>query len=275
MIPSDAGVLKILSFSPHHSTMPLDPGKYAAAAEKGWSGLERALRDSMIKDGYLKPEDVRELEGGTRVLECADEFSRQFTETRLGLALNVGEKGRIIVKRCMPDTPAASRRIPPGCFVKAINGQITEHMGLKQVQDMIQQAERPVTIEFSQSATSRDLALSTRQEAEKQVELQEAADARETAAIKAAQQAAAAQAAENLAELESQQTFSCTWTESRIGLVLGDGGGPERRKGRTFVKKTMPNSPAWLSGIPTHVIIVAINGKSTQFRRFKEVRLTA
>jgi hypothetical protein len=68
----------------------------------------------------------------------ADTFERSFTEAALGLALNVGEKGRIIVKRCVADSPAGRRRIPDGAFVTMVGEQSTDHRSLAEVKKMIQ-----------------------------------------------------------------------------------------------------------------------------------------
>lgn len=136
-----------------------------------WDGLEQALRNKLIEEGvepvWLEAErKEREAEIARRErakgpdprfvpdcnLETAEEFSRTFTEAALGLALNEGGKGRIVVKRILPGSAAASRRIPQGGVVSvvAINGRSTDGKSLKQVQKLIKTAERPVKIDFEQ-----------------------------------------------------------------------------------------------------------------------------
>ena len=147
--------------------------------QQKWYSLERAFREQCVHDGILKPEGVEELErdddakrfAGQRAvaLEVADNFKRTFTEQKLGLRLNVGERSRIIVKGCIPDSPAASRRIPPGVFLDKVNEVSTEHRSLQEVQTMVQEATRPIHLEFSQSATSKDFAERSRHEASEQV----------------------------------------------------------------------------------------------------------
>mmetsp|Transcript_33777 Transcript_33777/g.88887 ORF Transcript_33777/g.88887 Transcript_33777/m.88887 type:complete len:309 (+) Transcript_33777:112-1038(+) len=251
-----------------------------------WSGIERAFRDQCVRDGILKPEDVEELEKedvkwlrGNRAiaLEVEDTFKRIFTEQKLGLRLNVGDKGRIIVKSCVADTPAATRRIPPGVFLDTINDEATAHKSLQQVQQLMIDAKRPITLGFSQSTSSKAIAESSRREAAGQCAEARAAKVAEEkaeAARKAADEAAAAAAREIL---EALPTFSVTFTEQCVGLALRDGGGDLGgkslgAKGHAFVKKSQPLSPAWRAGIPPDVRIVSVNGKSTQFRRFKEVK---
>jgi len=217
--------------------------------------------------------------GGTRAiaLETADTFKRTFTEQKIGLRLNVGDRGRIIVKGSVADSPAASRRIPPGVFLDAVNEESTAHKSLKEVQTLMQEAKRPINLEFSQSASSKDIAERSRNEAASQVTEaaanKEAAEKAE-AERKAAELAAAQAARERLGELSS---FSVTFDDKCLGLALVDGDGDHGgkalgTKGNAFVKRTLPLSPAWRAGIPVDVRVVAINGKSTQFRRFKEVK---
>jgi len=255
--------------------------------QQKWFGLERAFREQCVREGILKPEDVEELErddddnwfAGQRAvaLEVADNFKRTFTEQKLGLRLNVGERGRIIVKGCISDSPAASRRIPPGVFLDKVNEVSTEHRSLQEVQTMMQEAARPTHLEFSQSATSKDFAERSRREASEQVSkarFNKAAAEKEEAERRAAELAAANAAREALEQLP---TFSVTFEERILGLALRDGegdhGGKELgAKGMCFVKRALPLSPAWRAGIPEGVRVIAINGKSAQLRRFKEVK---
>ena len=89
----------------------------ALAGKLRWSGMELALRRQMIEEGHLPPsalwEDVKDDPTSTVELCTDEEFNRAFTEDALGIALNVGNRGQIIVKRCVPGSPSASRRIPP------------------------------------------------------------------------------------------------------------------------------------------------------------------
>ena len=251
--------------------------------QQKWYSLERAFREQCVHDGILKPEGVEELErdddakrfAGQRAvaLEVADNFKRTFTEQKLGLRLNVGERSRIIVKGCIPDSPAASRRIPPGVFLDKVNEVSTEHRSLQEVQTMVQEATRPIHLEFSQSATSKDFAERSRHEVSK-ARTNKAAAEKEEAERRAAELAAANAAREALEQLP---TFSVTFEERILGLALRDGkgdhGGKELgAKGMCFVKRALPLSPAWRAGIPEGVRVIAINGKSAQLRRFKEVK---
>ena len=266
--------------------MGADRAELLRSDKEKWSGIEKAFREQCVRDGILKPEDVKEMEesdakwlSGNRVvaLETAETFTRTFTEQKLGLRLNIGEKCRIIVKSCVSDTPAASRRIPAGVFLDTINGESTEHKSLQQVQTMMQESKRPIHLGFSQSSSSRAIAERSRREAALQAD--EAAAAKAAAEVAEEARRAAEAAASDAAReaLEQLPTFSVTFTEQWIGLALRDGegdlGGKSLgAKGKTFVKKTQPLSPAWRAGIPPDVRIIAINGKSTQFRRFKEVK---
>ncbi|KAL1526644.1 hypothetical protein AB1Y20_015348 [Prymnesium parvum] len=76
-------------------------------------------------------------------------FSRTFTEKSLGIALNKDTHGRTIVTRCMANTPASRLNIPSGTYIYSVAGQLVEGKHFKEVQLMCQQAERPLTIEFS------------------------------------------------------------------------------------------------------------------------------
>lgn len=229
-----------------------------------WAGIERALRAQAIQEGNLPPDHVTEATGAsaTLCLELAEEFSRTFTEERLGIALNYGDKGRVIVKRCVQGSAAASRRIPPGAFVTRINGELLNHKSLEQVQQLIQKTPRPIRIDFEQSESSRTFAEGSRRQAAHEVEAEKAAQDALVAARRAAE------IERHTTKYETAETFSRTFTDERLGICLGDGGGP----GRTFVRKCLPGSAAFKAGVPPDVCITAINGKSVEFRRFKEVK---
>lgn len=190
------------------------------------------------------------------VLWCFTEtFERKFTEQSLGLVLNIGEQNRIILKRCMPESPASSRRIPPGVFVTTINGESIDHRSLKDVQKMIIKAERPITVGFAQSETSRAISQSSIKASEK-----EQADKKE--AIRQREEAAA-----RTYPIEMAETFTREFVEARLGLAL-----EEHPSGRTLIKHCLPHSPAAKDGVRPGVTITAINDHSVEFRRFKEVK---
>ncbi len=93
----------------------LDPEIAKLLNSKGsYSGLERALREQMVAEGHLPKSVLWEYADGgdtstTIELETDEEFLRTFTDEQLGLALNVGHRGIIIVKRCVP----GALRCPP------------------------------------------------------------------------------------------------------------------------------------------------------------------
>lgn len=133
-----------------------------------WAGVEQALRNQLIAEGaepvWLEEErKAREAAAAVRIkpptrvphedAEQATSFSRTFTEDALGLALNEGGRGAgVVVKRILPGSAAAGRRIPQGgvASVVAVNGTPTDGLSLKQVQKLIKTSERPVTIAFTQ-----------------------------------------------------------------------------------------------------------------------------
>ena len=53
-----------------------------------------------------------------------------------------------LVKRVLPGSAAARRRIPEGALLVAVNGEPTARVPFKQVQLMVSRAERPVRLEF-------------------------------------------------------------------------------------------------------------------------------
>jgi C-terminal processing protease CtpA/Prc len=235
-----------------------------------WHGLEQALRRQLVEEGQLPrsvlTEGIEASESTTIELETDAVFCRTFSEPQLGLALNVGTGGGIIVKRCMPDSPSASRRIPPGVFLTEVHGEHLEQLSLKQVQRVLQDAERPVTLRFAQSESSRALAEQSvrlaQQEREAAVRAEEEARVRREEALRPV-------------PLETASTFSRTYSDARIGLCLVEGAGAAsggRNERRTVVKKCLPCSAAWKSGIPPGSTLIAINGASVEFRRFKQVK---
>ena len=127
-------------------------------SEKAFQGLERALRQSLIDEGVLPPsalwEDQADDPSQTIQLEIKEEFERSFTEASLGIALNVGKRGTIIVKRCVPGSPSASRRIPPGVVLTHVGETPLGYPSLKEVQTLLQSAERPVKLRFRQTEAS-------------------------------------------------------------------------------------------------------------------------
>jgi C-terminal processing protease CtpA/Prc len=76
-------------------------------------------------------------------------FSRVFTESTIGLALNMDSSSRTIVTRCLPNTPAFRRDIPAGVYVVAVNEEYVVGKHFKEVQRMCRDAERPLKIDFS------------------------------------------------------------------------------------------------------------------------------
>ena len=231
-----------------------------------WAGLERALRDQMIKEGNLPPSDDAEATGdsATMCLELADEFERTFTEDRLGLALNVGEKGRAIVKRCVQGTPASRRRIPPGVFLMHVNATSTEYKSLAQVQELIKTETRPLCLRFKQSESSRAIAEGSHRQAKLEVVEEKATH---EAAVAARKQA---EIDRQTTVYETAETFSRTFAEERLGICLGDPG--VAVKGKAFVAKCLPGSVAFKAGVPPGAYVIAINGRSVEFRSFKEVK---
>ena len=237
----------------------------AKKKQNRYAGLERALRQQLIQEGVLPPsalwEDTAEDPSSTVQLCTDEEFERKFTEASLGLALNVGNHGTILVKRCVPGSPSASRRIPPGVVLTHVGDAKLEHLSLKDVQTMLQQAERPVKLKFRQTEASLALAHAS---------LRKVASEREEHDRKV--QAAKEQYAEEMLQVEEEtaEVFTRTYAEARLGLCLKDASADGRR--RTLVAKCLPRTPAWKSGLPENVCITSINGKSVEFRRFKEVK---
>ena len=239
----------------------------AKACSNRYAGMERALRQQLIDEGILPPsalwEDVREDPSTTVQLCIEEEFTRKFTEAALGLALNVGKRGAIIVKRCVPGSPAASRRIPPGVILTHVNDTALEYPSLKDVQTMLQQAERPVALRFRQT----DASLALAHDSVRAVKHERDEYERKLAEAKR-------QFAEEMkpaVDVETAERFERTYAEARLGLCLKDASSADGRR-RTVVSKCLPRTPAWKSGLPADVYIVAINGKSVEFRRFKEVK---
>lgn len=240
---------------------------YSRQAKDRYGGLERALREQLVSEGRLPAsalwEDTRD-DPTTTIELCVDEeFERTFTEAALGLALNVGPRGAIIVKRCVPGSSSASRRIPPGVMLTHIAGVPLEHPSLKEVQALLQGAERPLTLRLRQTEASLALAQASVR----------AAEAEREAYVRAIAAAKARYEEEMIpAPLETAAAFERTYTEARLGLCLSDASSSDGTRRRTVVRKCVPRTPSWKSGLPPDVVIVAINGKSVEFRRFKEVK---
>lgn len=232
-----------------------------------YAGLERALRESLIKEGVLPPsalwEDAKEDPSKTIQLCIDEEFERKFTEASLGLALNVGRRGAILVKRCVPGSPSASRRIPPGVILTHVGDTKLEYPSLKDVQSMLQQAERPVTLKFRQSEASMAIARAS---------VRAVVHEREEHEQKAAESKACFEEEMKRVETETAEVFERTYSEARLGLCLVDDTDSEAGIRRTRVRKCLPRTPSWKSGLPENVCITAINGKSVEYRRFKEVK---
>jgi predicted metalloprotease with PDZ domain len=73
--------------------------------------------------------------------------------------------------------------------------------------------------------------------------------------------------------LETAPTFTRTFTTPQIGLILDEDRDALGGRVLTRVKRVVPRSAAMLAGVPPGVAIVAINGKSTEWRRsYKEVK---
>jgi C-terminal processing protease CtpA/Prc len=252
------------------ANVPDDVKKILNGSASGWKGIEMALRKQMVEEGHLPKSALWDTwahddgDASTTIeLETDEEFLRTFTEPQLGLALNNGPRGSIIVKRAVPGSPAASRRIPPGVMLIEVNEQKLEHLSLKEAQTLLKDAERPVKLKFKQTDTSRDLAQGSHKVANDERE----ADAR-------AKAEAARLFAEEMrpATPTTELTFSCTYNAARLGLVLQEGEPRADGKKSTLVKMCVPRTPSYKSGIPAGAAIVAINGKSLEFRRFKEVK---
>ena len=247
--------------------LPEDIQKIMQGSKSGWKGLELALRKQMVEEGHLPKsclweDDTFDNDASTTIeLETDEEFLRTFTEPQLGLALNVGYRGSIVVKRCVPGSPAASRRIPPGVMLVEVNEKKLEFISLKEAQTLLKDAERPVKLKFKQTDTSRTLA----QSSVKSVQDELAADKR-------AKEEAKRKYEEEMRPVSpvTDETFSFTYNAAQLGLVLQESNDGEKK--RTSIKMVVPRQAAYKSGIPAGAVIVAINGKSVEFRRFKEVK---
>jgi len=231
-------------------------------SEGRWAGLERALRAQMIKDGFLADDGLENEELSSHLAaEANDEFSRTFTESALGIALNVDSKGRILVKRCANGSASASRRIPPGVILARVNRQEIATCSLHDVQTMIKEAERPVRLDFHHTDASLSLATDARRKAKS-----EADD--EKVAVQAEKERIAKASAEALSmPLETAPTFSRTFAEPRLGLALADDDA-----GLTIVRSCLPGSVARRAGVPPGAVVIAINGTSVQFQKMKKVK---
>ena len=260
-------------------------------SEARWAGIERALRAQMIKDGFLADDGLENEELSShlaaeangmcthrlaflcefatrsqhlsinRLCVYADEFSRTFTESALGIALNVDSKGRILVKRCANGSASASRRIPPGVVLARVNGQETAACSLHDVQTMIKEAERPVRLDFHHTDASLALVTDARRKAKSE------ADDKKVAVQAEKERIAKAAAEALLMPLEAAPTFSRTFADSRLGLALADDDA-----GRTIVRSCLPGSVARRAGVPPGAVVIAINGTSVQFQKMKKVK---
>ena len=239
----------------------------AKKKQNRYAGLERALRQQLIQEGVLPPsalwEDTAEDPSSTVQLCTDEEFERKFTEASLGLALNVGNHGTILVKRCVPGSPSASRRIPPGVVLTHVGDAKLEHLSLKDVQTMLQQAERPVSLRFRQTDASMAIASAS---------VRAVAQEREEHERRLTEARLRFEEEMRPVEPETALVFSRTYSEARLGLCLVDDSDEAAGTRRTRVRKCLPRTPSWKSGLPENVCITAINGKSVEYRRLKEVK---
>lgn len=249
---------------------PYAPTDLARLLNNGWKGVEVALRRQMVEEGHLPQSALcdtwahNQHDASTTIeLETAEEFFRTFTEQQLGLVINNGPRGSIIVKRAMPGSPSASRRIPPGVMLVEVNGRQLQQLSLRDAQTLLKDAERPVKLKFQQTETSRTLA----QGSHKQADDERAADTD-------ARAAAAARFAEEMrpATPTNEVRFERTYDAARLGLVLCESEQSANGTRVTRVKQCIPRSPSYKSGIPNGAAIVSINGKSVESRRMKEVK---
>ena len=99
---------------------------------------------------------IRDAEEKARIAAGGDDdggddapaFSRTFTERTLGLALNIDRRLRVFVNRVMAGSVSAKRGVVAGLLLVAVNGVPTAGQPLKDVQKLVQSAERPVKLDF-------------------------------------------------------------------------------------------------------------------------------
>ena len=114
---------------------------------------ERPLTIEFWQHGGSKLKTAPEAE--QRPLETALTFSRTFHEQMVGLALTEGPRlgpdlpAGTIVKRTLPQSAAEYAGVPAGVYVTAINFRPTEGLSLKQVQKLVRDSSRPVTLFFA------------------------------------------------------------------------------------------------------------------------------
>lgn len=125
--------------------------RYAEEYQK----MEEELRQQR-EEHMAEEEAEREFQKEEALHGLRDEpaFAATFTEEKLGIALGNDARGHVTIKRCLPGSVAENRRLPPGYYVLDINGTSTVGKNIKQVQKMIQLAERPMTINFTKDAPS-------------------------------------------------------------------------------------------------------------------------
>ena len=92
--------------------------------------------------------------------EEANEFTRDFEGASLGLALAViGSKMITVVQRCVENSVSSKKGIPPGVALVKVGDTPLAPAGakrtLKEVQQLIQGAARPLQLTFKQTASSR------------------------------------------------------------------------------------------------------------------------
>jgi len=120
------------------------------AGEGGWSGLTLALVKSNIRDFAERGELWLPPEDWVPAPRDASRFSRIFVNTTTGLALNKDAlTGRVMVKRCLPNSPALKLGIQPGTFLVSVNGVRIPDKHHQEIKMIIRRAQRPVRIEFS------------------------------------------------------------------------------------------------------------------------------
>ena len=232
----------------HLGTAPAIGARSGGAKGYNWSefAVEFVARRRAAVSARVAPEDHAAIARGERdegAIETGKPFTRTFAEATLGLRLAEDGRGGIVVKEAVEGTPAAQRCIPIGCYVTTVNDTSLANMSAKEVQRMLARAERPVTLHFEPSKEMRQAA------------------------------AARAEAADRATPLEKAETFSRQFTAARLGLILSEDQGSIPGKILTRIKATVPRSPARQAGVPPGSTIVAVNGKSVEWRKtYKEVK---
>jgi hypothetical protein len=89
-------------------------------------------------------------------LETANEFYKMFSDSKLGMALEVQSTyNQVVVKRCVPGSASERAGIPPGVLLLEVNGTLLEQRSLQEVQQLLQKADRPARLKFAQTDASR------------------------------------------------------------------------------------------------------------------------